>query len=530
MTVLAWVTALSRGGERTRLAGLLECAILRPSPQTNELMCGFIGILGPEGSEVLPQLYNGLLAIQHRGQDAAGALVYDGRTFHQHKGRGLVRDVFNEQTAGKMRGHIGIGHVRYPTVGLGGAEDAQPFTINYPFGIAMAHNGNVTNFSEIKEEMSRGSHWHVNSTCDLEGILNVFGDELAGQQIEALEPDHVFNAIEGVYRRVKGAYSVVGVIAGEGMYAFRDPYGIKPIVGGRRVDENGNASWCVASESVIIDLLDYHQTFDIHNGEAIFITLDGTIHRRQIVQQKHTPCLFEWVYFARPDSFLDRVSVYKARLRMGELMAPVVKKRNWDIDVVIPVPESSNTSAMALARTLGLKYREGLVKNRYIGRTFIMPTNEGRNESIRNKLNAIKLEFEGKNVLLVDDSIVRGNTSKKIVAMARAAGAKNVYFASVSPPLRFPCVYGIDMSTKNEFVAKDRTEDEISTAIGADGVVYQPLENLIAAVREGNPKITDTCSACFSGVYPTGDVTEERLSAIERERMEIMDRLEAVQR
>jgi len=430
-----------------------------------------------------------------------------------------VRDVFTDKEAAALKGHMGIGHVRYPTVGAGGIEDAQPFQIAYPFGIGMAHNGNLTNFDELKTQLSRESHWHINSSCDLEGILNVFGDGLARQEIGRLQPEHVFKAIGRVMERVKGAYSVVGMIAGEGLYAFRDPYGIKPIMYGQRMDDQGRKSWCIASESVLLDILDFHHNTDLKAGEAIFIDLAGNLHRQQIADKPHSPCLFEWVYFARPDSFLDRVSVYKTRLRLGEAMADIWRATGWSADVIIPVPESATTSAMAMARTLGMKYREGLVKNRYIGRTFIMGSNRARQASIRLKLNPIQLEFEGKDVLLVDDSIVRGNTSRQIVELARRAGARKVYFASVSPPLRHPCVYGIDMSTKNEFVAKDRSPEEVAEAIGADGVVYQTLENLIASVREGNPQIQATCSACFSGVYPTGDVTEEQLARIEAERL-----------
>jgi amidophosphoribosyltransferase len=481
-------------------------------------MCGFIGILAPPGTEAFPLMYTGLLAIQHRGQDAAGALTYDGR-FHSHKGRGLVRDVFTDKEVAGLRGSMGIAHVRYPTVGSGDVIDAQPFTIAYPFGIGMAHNGNVTNFDEIKQQLSKESHWHVNSSCDLEGILNVFGDGLAQQHVGALGPEHVFRAIEGVFERVKGAYSVVGLIAGEGMYAFRDPYGIKPLIAGQRIDDQGRRSWCVASESVLMDILDFHGTFDLNAGEAVFIDMAGNLHRKQIAHKPHSPCLFEWVYFARPDSFLDKVSVYKTRLRLGESMADIWRATGWHADVVIPVPESSTTSAMALARALDIKYREGLVKNRYIGRTFIMASDRMRQASIRHKLNPIQLEFDGKDVLLVDDSIVRGNTSRQIVELARRAGARRVYFASVSPPLRHPCIYGIDMSTKNEFIAKDREPEQVAEAIGADGVVYQTLENLEASVREGNPEIRQTCSACFSGVYPTGDVTEEQLARIEAERL-----------
>ena len=481
-------------------------------------MCGFIGILGPEGAQVIPELATGLLAIQHRGQDAAGALTYDGR-FHLHKARGLVRDVFTPEAVSSLTGRMGVAHVRYPTVGMGSVDDAQPFVISYPFGVGMVHNGNVTNFDEIKSEMSRVSKWHVNSSCDLEGILKVFGDEMSRRKIDQLEPEDVFQAVEGVYERVKGAYSVVGIIADWGMYAFRDPYGIKPIIVGSRTDAEGKKAWCVASESVLMDVLDYHETFDLEPGEAIFIDLDGNIHRKKITDKPHSPCLFEWVYFARPDSFLDRVSVYKTRLRLGELMAPVWEKTGWEVDVVIPVPESAVTSAMAMARAMKCTYREGLVKNRYVGRTFIMANDSERQASIRQKLNTIQLEFEGKRVLLVDDSIVRGNTSRQIVDLARKAGAKEVYFASVSPPLRYPCIYGIDMSTKNEFVARDRDEAEIAEYLGADGVIYQPLENLVAAVRDGNPALGSSCHACFTGEYPTGDVDDTRLEAIERERL-----------
>jgi len=481
-------------------------------------MCGFIGILDPAGHDVFPQLHTGMLCIQHRGQDAAGALTYDG-TFHLRKGRGLVREVFQPGDAERLTGATGLAHVRYPTVGAGTADDAQPFQIGYPFGIGMVHNGNVTNFDEIRDELSRDSHWHVNTACDLEGILNVFGDQLAQQRITELEPEHVFRAVEGVFERVRGAYSVVGIIAGEGLYAFRDPYGIKPIIVGSHEDADGSTSWCVASESVVLDVLDFHDTFDLQAGEALFIDGQGRMTRRRLAERPHSPCLFEWVYFARPDSFLDRVSVYKTRLRLGEQMAEIWRRTGWHADVVIPVPDSATTSALAMARTLGMTYREGLVKNRYIGRTFIMPSDKARNSSIRTKLNPIQLEFEGKDVLLVDDSIVRGNTSRSIVQMARRSGARKVYFASVSPPLRYPCVYGIDMSTRNEFVARDRTPEQIAQEIGADGVVYQTLDNLVASVREGNPAIEHTCHACFSGEYPTGDVTDESLARIESERL-----------
>ncbi|MBK6939400.1 MAG: amidophosphoribosyltransferase [Planctomycetes bacterium] len=483
-------------------------------------MCGFIGIIRPTG-EVFPELCDGLIAIQHRGQDAAGISTFD-RRFHLKRGSGLVRDVFVQEDTALLTGSIGIGHVRYPTVGGGGVENAQPFIINHPYGIALAHNGNLTNYHELCETLRQRDRRLINSTCDAEIILNVLADELSMKGGVPFNVDVLFDAIKGSLQRLKGAYSVVGIVAGEGMFAFRDPFGIKPILMAERVEKDGSA-YCFASESVVPDLLDFHKVTNIQPGEAVFVALDGTVTKRKVIANEHHPCLFEWVYFARPDSFLDKVSVYKTRQRLGEKLAEVWKETGLHADVVIPIPESATTAAAAMARALNLRYREAFVKNRYIGRTFIMPNDKVRRTSIRAKLNPIQIEFEGKDVLLVDDSIVRGNTSKQIIQLARASGARKVYFASYSPPLRHPCVYGIDMSTRNEFIAKGRDDKEIAAEIGADAVVYQPLENLEDGTREGNADLRKFCNACFTGKYPTGDVTPEMLAAIEGDRLAIRE-------
>ena len=489
-------------------------------------MCGFIGIVSPPGNNVIGEIYDGLTAIQHRGQDAAGALTYDGR-FHLHKGAGLVRDVFRQKVIARLVGNVGLGHVRYPTAGGGTEDDAQPLKVSSPYGIGMAHNGNLTNFASLKKELSEVDRRHVDTECDVEAILQVFASELSKSASGELDDDQIFTAVAAVFRRCKGAYSVVTMIAGYGLVAFRDPLGIKPIILGERTGKAGR-SVCIASESVLLDILDYHRSTDLGAGEAAIVRLDGEIVRRKVTDQEHRPCLFEWVYFARPDSFLDRVSVYKTRLRCGEAMAEKWTRdaSHLNVDVVMPVPESARDAAAAMARALGKKYREGLVKNRYIGRTFIMPDNDGRRRSIRQKLNAIQLEFENKDVMLVDDSIVRGNTSRQIVQLARDAGARSVYFVSYSPPLVHPCVYGIDMSTRNEFVARGRDSGEIAEEIGADFVMYQDLPDLEEAVREGNPELKKFCTACFTGDYPTGDVTSEVLARIEGERLVVQGAIE----
>jgi len=481
-------------------------------------MCGFIGIYGPDGVDVAVEIYDGLLAVQHRGQDAAGITTFTDK-FHVKKGLGLVRDVFNERNMARLRGHIGVGHVRYPTVGVGSDEDVQPFHMVFPLGIAMAHNGNVTNFLELKERLKiKGVR--LGSSCDVEVILYVFARAL-GDRVKAtgkIEPEDVFAAVNVVFEKVKGAYSVAAVLADGGMVCFRDPFGIKPIVFGQKLTDKG-LSYACASESVVLDVNGYERTLDIGPGECVYVAPDRKIHQRKLGDKPHRPCIFEWVYFSRPDSMLDDVSVYKTRRRFGVALAEQWKREGAPApDVVMPIPDSSRDAAASFAETLELPYREGLVKNRYIGRTFIMPSQGARTNSVRRKLNTIPLEFEGKDVVLVDDSIVRGNTSKRIVQMARDAGARKVYMAITSPPLVSPCPYGIDMATKTEFIATNRTPSEVAAEIGADYVLYLDREAMNEAARAGNPKLEKFCNACFTGEYPTGDVTREMLAAIEGER------------
>jgi len=481
-------------------------------------MCGFIGIYGPDGQDVAVEIYEGLLAVQHRGQDAAGITSFD-ESFHVKKGLGLVRDVFNERNMARLRGHLGVGHVRYPTVGAGVEDDVQPFHLVFPTGVAMAHNGNVTNFLELKREFGSGGI-PLNSSCDLEAILFVFAQALAeraqlGRRVDA---EDVFAAVSQVFERVKGAYSVVAVVPEVGMVAFRDPFGIKPISFGVKETREGRWFAC-ASESVVLDVAGYQKSFDIGAGEAVIVTRDRHVERRRLMERPHRPCIFELVYFARPDSMLDDISVYKTRQRFGRELA-----RQWTAegapmpDSVIPIPDSSRDAAFEMATELDVPYREGLIKNRYIGRTFIMPSKDSRSHGVRRKLNTIPLEFEGKKVLLVDDSIVRGTTSRRIVQMARDAGAVEVYLASTSPPLVSPCPYGIDMATKREFIADGRSRAQIAEALGADHLVYLELDRMNAAARKGNPEVERFCNACFTGQYPTGDVTRETLDAIAGER------------
>ena len=478
-------------------------------------MCGFIGIYGPDGTDVAPEIYEGLLAVQHRGQDAAGIITFTD-SFHVKKGLGLVLEVFDEKNMSRLRGNLGVGHVRYPTVGGNQGEDAQPFHLTFPLGVAMAHNGNVSNYAELVDRYFRNGGTRLNSSCDLEVVLFVFARALSaklrpGQPIDA---DAVFHAVQAVYEQVQGAYSVVATLADGGLVAFRDPYGIKPIVFGEKETAEGKWYAC-ASESVVLDVNGYRRSFDLQAGEALFVGADRQVVRRKLADKPHRPCIFELVYFARPDSFLDDISVYKTRKRFGEAMAKQwVAEGGPTPDVVMPIPDSSRDAALEMALGLGIPYREGLVKNRYIGRTFIMPTQQSRSRSVRRKLNPISIEFEGKKVLLVDDSIVRGTTSKRIVQMAREAGAAEVYLASCSPPLVAPCPYGIDMSTKTEFVATGRDTAEIAAEIGADHLMYLDREAMNEAARAGNPKVQRFCNACFTGEYPTGDITIERLQAI----------------
>ncbi len=477
-------------------------------------MCGIIGIHG--NSDVFKDLYQGLLSIQHRGQDSAGIITYDGH-FHIKKGNGLVRDIFTVENFRRLKGNIGIGHTRYPTIGGGKGEDAQPFFVNSPFGIIMAHNGNVINYAELNKILSDQCHRHLSSDNDVEIILNIFAQELSVQNINNIKPKNIFLAVKKVYEQVKGSYSVIAYIAGKGLVAFRDPYGIKPLVYGKRAD-GILPSYAIASESVSLNITNFSDIKNVGAGQALFIDEKHQLHTRFLAQCPHSPCLFEWVYFARPDSYLDNVNVYDCRVNLGRFLAEEIKKHNLDIDVVVPVPDSARDAAIEIARHLNLKYREALVKNRYIGRTFIMPADQKRKSSIRNKLNAIPSELKGKNVLLVDDSIVRGNTSRAIIELVRECGAKKVYFGSYSPPLRYPCVYGIDMQTKSEFIARNSTVDQVAKKIGADKVIYQSLESLKKAVHIGNKELTHFCGACFDGTYPTGDVTSDVLKAIEKDR------------
>jgi len=484
-------------------------------------VCGIVGIVSQQ--PVNQALYDALTVLQHRGQDAAGIATDDRGLLCTRKSNGLVRDVFQQRHMVQLRGNAGIGHVRYPTAGWSSSSEAQPFYVNSPYGISLAHNGNLTNVDELKQRLVNEDRRHLNTGSDTEVLLNVFADELQRQKGGALTPESLFSAVEGVHHRCRGGYAVVALIIGHGVVAFRDPHGIRPVVLGRRDTEDG-PEYMVASESVALDALGFELERDIAPGEAVFLREGGGLHARQCGQPEgYTPCIFEHVYFARPDSIIDGISVYKARLRMGEALASKIQRErpNNDIDVVIPIPDSSRTSALELANRLRVKYREGFVKNRYIGRTFIMPGQEMRKKSVRSKLNAIDLEFRGKAVLLVDDSIVRGTTSRQIIEMAREAGARKVYFASASPPVRYPNVYGIDMPAASELVASGRSEEEIARQIGADWLIYQDIDDLVSSVRYDNAEIDDFDASCFSGSYVTGDVTAEYLQRLERERSDI---------
>ncbi len=467
-------------------------------------MCGIVGLVGR--SDVGAALYDALTVLQHRGQDAAGIATMDGKVLRMHKANGLVRDGFDDEHMRRLTGRMGIGHCRYPTAGCEGSEEAQPFFVNSPFGIALAHNGNLINTEALRNEVFEQDRRHVNTSSDSEVLLNVFAHELQMQAHLKLELDHVFKAIGGVHARCVGGYAVVAMVLGVGVVAFRDPHGIRPLVLGVRDTADGKEH-AVASESVALDLLGFRRLRDVAPGEGVIIGADGELHTRLCgPARKHAPCIFEYVYLARPDSMLEDVSVYKARLRMGERLArKILRLRpDHDIDAVIPIPDTSRTAALPLASILGVPYREGFVKNRYVGRTFIMPGQQERVKSVRRKLNAIELEFRNKVVLLVDDSIVRGTTSKQIIQMAREAGARKVYFASAAPPVRFPNIYGIDMPAAHELIAHGRSEAEIETLLGADWLVYQDLEDLIAAVSEGNERLSVFDTSCFSGEYVTG--------------------------
>ena len=484
-------------------------------------MCGILGVVAQTSANQV--LYDGLLVLQHRGQDAAGIATIEGNTFHLHKGNGLVRDVFRTRNMRALRGNAGIAHVRYPTAGSAiDHNEAQPFYVNSPFGIVLGHNGNLTNTEQLQQELFLEDRRHVNTNSDSEVLLNVLAHELQANSTMRYRLDikNIFDAVSGVHRRCRGAYAVVAMIAGYGLLAFRDVYGIRPLVLGSHQTENGT-EYLIASESVALDTLGFKFLRDIAPGESVFVDFDGNFHSQQCAENSTlNPCIFEYVYLARPDSVINGVSVYETRLNMGENLADKIT-REWpqhDIDVVIPIPDSSRPSALQLATRLGISFREGFVKNRYIGRTFIMPGQAMRKKSVRQKLNAISVEFKGKNVLLVDDSIVRGTTSREIVQMARDAGARKVYFASAAPPVRFPNVYGIDMPSRKELIATGRSDEEICREIGADKLIYQDLDDLKAAVRKTNPDIQYFDASCFDGDYITGDITSEYLDEIEAAR------------
>ncbi|MDY6942027.1 MAG: amidophosphoribosyltransferase [Pseudomonadota bacterium] len=483
-------------------------------------MCGVVGTFahGPVNQD----LYDALTVLQHRGQDAAGIMTCDGDRLYLRKDNGLVRDVFQARHMFHLPGNMGIGHTRYPTAGCSTPAEAQPLYVNSPFGISLSHNGNLTNAEVLKQELFMQDMRHINTNSDSEVLLNVFAHELQARGKIRITEDDIFSAIAGVHKRCRGAYAAVAMITGYGIVGFRDPYGIRPLVYGERKTPKGS-EYMVASESVALDALGFKLIADVAPGEAVVIDLNGQVHTRQCAETPVlSPCIFEFVYFARPDSIIDDVSVYKARLRMGDYLAKKIN-REWpehDIDVVIPIPDTSRTVAVQLAHHLDVKYREGFIKNRYIGRTFIMPGQTMRRKSVRQKLNAIDLEFRGKNVLLVDDSIVRGTTSRQIIEMAREAGARKVYFASAAPPVRYPNVYGIDMPVSEELVGHGRTVEEIRAEIGADRLIYQSLEDLERAVNweKSEAHIQRFDSSCFSGEYVTGDVTPAYLDQLAHRR------------
>ena len=480
-------------------------------------MCGIVGVVSH--APVNQLIYDALLLLQHRGQDAAGIVTQQERKFFMHKAKGMVRDVFRTRNMRSLPGNCGLGQVRYPTAGNAySEEEAQPFYVNAPFGIVLVHNGNLTNAHALKSELFLTDHRHINTESDSEVLLNVLAHEIEKTTRGLpLQPLDIFAAVRNVHRRVKGSYAVIALIAGHGVLAFRDPFGIRPLCIGKGPDGT-----VVASESVVLEGTGFKFERNVDPGEAVFIALDGTVHAQQCAENpKLNPCIFEFVYLARPDSVMDNISVYQARLNLGESLAKRVISTvpPNEIDVVIPIPESSRPSAAQLAQLLGLPYREGFVKNRYVGRTFIMPGQSVRKKSVRQKLNAIASEFKGRNVLLVDDSIVRGTTSKEIVQMARDAGARKVYLASAAPPVRYPNVYGIDMPTSSELVAHNRSVEEIRQIIGCDALIYQDVDGMKKAIGSLNPKISGFDASCFDGVYVTGDITSADINRLNENRV-----------
>ncbi len=483
-------------------------------------MCGIVGVISPSPANQL--IYDALLLLQHRGQDAAGIVTMQGTKCYMHKARGMVRDVFRTRNMRALPGPVGLGQVRYPTAGNAySEEEAQPFYVNAPFGVVLVHNGNLTNAPALKAELFDIDRRHINTESDSEVLINVLAHELEQSARDLpLTPLAVFAAVSAVHRRVRGSYAVIALIAGHGLLAFRDPYGIRPLCWGELDSPEGHGAM-VASESVALEGNGYRLVRDVAPGEALFVDLKGRVHTQQCAQNPQlNPCMFEYVYLARPDSVLDGVSVYQARLNLGETLAQrlISTMPPSEIDVVIPIPESSRPSAMQLAHRIGKPYREGFVKNRYVGRTFIMPGQGVRKKSVRQKLNAIGLEFKGRNVLLVDDSIVRGTTSKEIVQMARDAGARKVYMASAAPPVRFPNVYGIDMPTREELIAHGRSVEEIRRFIGADALIYQDVDAMKRVVKALNPAIDGFEASCFDGHYITGDISAADFAAIEQQR------------
>jgi len=479
-------------------------------------MCGIIGIASTE--PVAGDIYNGLLMLQHRGQDSAGIVSYNGH-FHIKKGNGLVSEVFKQEDVSHLKGNMGIGHVRYRTSGSLDPDAAQPFMVTYPYGINLIHNGNLTNYKQLRERVLKENRRYLNSNSDTELILATLASELKRIKAVKLSPDEIFDGVKRTMKLLKGAYAIIAFIAGHGLLAFRDPYAIRPLIYGVR-KRNGKKEYMVASESVALDSQGFEVVNDVQPGEAILIDLENKLHTFQCIEPKaKRPCIFEFVYLARPDSMIDDLSIYKTRLRMGEKLSKKIAKADLDIDSIIPVPDTARSTALAIANKLNITYREGFIKNRYVGRTFIMPGQEERQKSIKRKLNPIKLEFRNKNVLLVDDSIVRGNTSRKIIKLAREAGAKKVYFASAAPPIINPDVYGVDIPTRNELIAHNRTIEEIRKEIGADELFYQDVEDLIESASEGSTKTNEFHTGCFDGGYPTPEVTEELLQKMEEQNL-----------
>ena len=482
-------------------------------------MCGVVGLVSK--NEVSPSIYEALTVIQHRGQDAAGIATLEEGRLHTRKQIGLVRDVFREKHINELRGQIGIGHVRYPTAGGASREFSQPLYVNSPYGISISHNGNLVNAEQLTKELYKDNYRHLNTSSDSEVILNVFAHELQQASSFNPTPEQIFKAVEKTHLRLQGAYSVLLMISGVGLVGIRDPKGIRPLILGKKDNDLIGSDYMIASESPALSALEFEIEGDLKPGEAVFITLDGEIHRKVCHSKpSKNPCIFEYVYLARPDAVIDGISVMRSRLRMGQKLGKKILETHpdHDIDAVIPIPESSTSSAIEVAKTLNVNYREGFVKNRYIGRTFIMPKQELRKKSVRRKLNPIPFEFKDKNVLLVDDSIVRGTTSREIVEMARSVGAKKVYFASAAPPVRYQNVYGIDMAATAELIAHQRSDEQIADFIGADWLIYQDLDDLIESAKEGNPKISNFETSVFDGDYICGSVTKNYLTNLEIER------------